>query len=67
MACFDQSMTNTDTRNIPDTITQIQRLADLGCEIIRLAVPDVELRTLQRIVPNRRCRLWRIHLIINWL
>lgn len=48
-----QSMTNTDTRNIPDTITQIQRLADLGCEIIRLAVPDVEAaEALQRIVPK---------------
>lgn len=37
-----QSMTNTDTRNIPETLTQIRKLADLGCEIIRVAVPDEE-------------------------
>lgn len=37
-----QSMTNTDTRNIPETVAQIRRLAELGCEIIRVAVPDQE-------------------------
>ena len=37
-----QSMTNTDTRNIPATIDQIKRLEEAGCEIIRLAVPDQE-------------------------
>jgi (E)-4-hydroxy-3-methylbut-2-enyl-diphosphate synthase len=37
-----QSMTNTDTRNGPATIAQIQRLADAGCEIVRVAVPDGE-------------------------
>ena len=37
-----QSMTNTDTRNIPVTIDQIKRLEEAGCEIIRLAVPDQE-------------------------
>ena len=35
-----QSMTNTDTRDIPSTVRQIRRLADAGCEIVRLAVPD---------------------------
>ena len=35
-----QSMTNTDTRDAESTLDQIQRLADAGCEIIRLAVPD---------------------------
>jgi (E)-4-hydroxy-3-methylbut-2-enyl-diphosphate synthase len=33
-------MTNTDTRNAAATTAQIKRLADAGCEIIRLAVPD---------------------------
>ena len=37
-----QSMTKTDTRNAKATIDQIQRLADCGCEIVRLAVPDME-------------------------
>ncbi|WP_051564119.1 flavodoxin-dependent (E)-4-hydroxy-3-methylbut-2-enyl-diphosphate synthase [Desulfovermiculus halophilus] len=35
-----QSMTNTDTRDPPATMDQIHRLADAGCEIVRLAVPD---------------------------
>jgi (E)-4-hydroxy-3-methylbut-2-enyl-diphosphate synthase len=37
-----QSMTNTDTRDISSTVNQIRRLYEAGCEIIRLAVPDVE-------------------------
>jgi (E)-4-hydroxy-3-methylbut-2-enyl-diphosphate synthase len=35
-----QSMTNTDTRDIPSTIDQIRRLCEAGCEIVRLAIPD---------------------------
>lgn len=37
-----QSMTNTDTKDIVATINQINRLSDLGCDIIRVAVPDEE-------------------------
>jgi (E)-4-hydroxy-3-methylbut-2-enyl-diphosphate synthase len=37
-----QSMTKTDTRDVPATIRQISELAELGCEIIRCAVPDME-------------------------
>lgn len=37
-----QSMTNTDTRNVKDTVAQIQELTSLGCEIVRVAVPDLE-------------------------
>lgn len=37
-----QSMTNTDTRNIADTVGQIARLTDAGCDIVRCAVPDME-------------------------
>jgi (E)-4-hydroxy-3-methylbut-2-enyl-diphosphate synthase len=37
-----QSMTKTDTRNIPATIAEIRELTDCGCEIVRLAVPDME-------------------------
>ncbi|MGI6226183.1 MAG: flavodoxin-dependent (E)-4-hydroxy-3-methylbut-2-enyl-diphosphate synthase [Peptococcales bacterium] len=35
-----QSMTNTDTRDIKSTLEQINELFNLGCEIIRVAVPD---------------------------
>jgi (E)-4-hydroxy-3-methylbut-2-enyl-diphosphate synthase len=35
-----QSMCNTDTRDVAATLAQIQKLADVGCEIVRLAVPD---------------------------
>jgi (E)-4-hydroxy-3-methylbut-2-enyl-diphosphate synthase len=35
-------MTRTDTRNARATIAQIDRLADCGCEIVRLAVLDDE-------------------------
>jgi (E)-4-hydroxy-3-methylbut-2-enyl-diphosphate synthase len=35
-----QSMTNTDTRDVAATLSQIQRLAEAGCDIVRLAVPD---------------------------
>jgi len=35
-----QSMTNTDTRNIESTISQIIGLEISGCDIVRVAVPD---------------------------
>jgi (E)-4-hydroxy-3-methylbut-2-enyl-diphosphate synthase len=35
-------MTKTDTRNSRATIEQIKELEDCGCEIIRVAVPDME-------------------------
>lgn len=35
-----QSMTNTDTRDPEATLAQIARLAERGCEVVRLAVPD---------------------------
>lgn len=37
-----QSMTNTPTRDVEATVEQIRRLAAAGCEIIRVAVPDME-------------------------
>lgn len=37
-----QSMTNTDTRNAAATAAQVNELAGLGCEIVRVAVPDRE-------------------------
>jgi len=35
-------MTKTDTRNVPATVAQIKELADCGCEIVRVAVPDAQ-------------------------
>ncbi len=37
-----QSMTNTSTADVKATLAQIQKLAQAGCQIIRLAVPDFE-------------------------
>ena len=37
-----QSMTNTDTRNAKSTIEQIKRLEEVGCDVVRIAVPDME-------------------------
>jgi len=37
-----QSMTNTKTEDIEKTIAQIKRLEEVGCDIIRVAVPTME-------------------------
>jgi (E)-4-hydroxy-3-methylbut-2-enyl-diphosphate synthase len=37
-----QSMTKTDTRDVMSTVHQIKELEDCGCELVRLAVPDME-------------------------
>jgi (E)-4-hydroxy-3-methylbut-2-enyl-diphosphate synthase len=37
-----QSMSKTDTRDVPATINQIKELEASGCEIVRVAVPDKE-------------------------
>jgi len=41
-AILIQSMTNTKTEDIKATVTQIQELTEVGCEIIRVAVPTME-------------------------
>ena len=37
-----QSMCNTDTKDVAATVAQINRLQDAGCEIVRLAVLDMD-------------------------
>lgn len=37
-----QSMTKTDTRDVAKTVEQIHQMEAAGCEIVRLAVPDLE-------------------------
>lgn len=51
-----QSMTNTKTQDIPSTIAQIERLVAAGCDIVRMAVPDMEaataLESIKKAVPE---------------
>lgn len=35
-----QSMTNTETKDVSATISQVETLREAGCELVRLAVPD---------------------------
>jgi (E)-4-hydroxy-3-methylbut-2-enyl-diphosphate synthase len=35
-----QSMTNTDTRDVEATVSQIHRLEKAGCDLVRVGVPD---------------------------
>lgn len=37
-----QSMTKTDTRDVAATVNQICELQEVGCEIVRCAVPDMD-------------------------
>ena len=37
-----QSMTNTDTHDVGATLAQIKALASVGCDIVRITVPDIE-------------------------
>ena len=39
---YIQSMCNTKTKNIKETVNQILELEKLGCEIIRVAILDKE-------------------------
>lgn len=45
-----QSMTNTDTSDTDSTISQILELEEAGCEIIRVAVPDMESASALRVI-----------------
>lgn len=40
--CSVQSMCSTDTRDVAATLSQIERLTAVGCEIVRCAVPDLD-------------------------
>jgi len=48
-----QSMTNTDTSNVNATVAQIERLQNVGCEIIRVAVPDDDAAVCLRTIKER--------------
>ncbi len=50
-----QSMTKTNTCDVMSTVNQINELAACGCELVRVAVPDVEaaqsLRAIKKSIP----------------
>jgi (E)-4-hydroxy-3-methylbut-2-enyl-diphosphate synthase len=48
-----QSMTNTDTRLVDETVAQIMRLEAAGCELIRVAVVDMEAALAIRAIRDR--------------
>ena len=46
-----QTMTKTETANLPETMAQIRRVADAGADIVRVAVPrDEDVEALKTIV-----------------
>ncbi|MDD2772602.1 MAG: flavodoxin-dependent (E)-4-hydroxy-3-methylbut-2-enyl-diphosphate synthase [Elusimicrobiales bacterium] len=47
-----QAMCNTDTRDLKATIAQANRLEAAGCEIVRVAVPDMEAALNLRKIKN---------------
>ena len=48
-----QSMTNVDSRNEEALVRQIRQLQDAGCEIVRIAIPDMEAaETLAKVKPQ---------------
>ena len=48
-----QSMTNTDTRDVDATVSQIQRLTEAGCDIVRSSVYDMACATALKEIKNR--------------
>ena len=48
-----QSMTKTDTRDVEATVRQILELEEVGCDIIRPAVPDMEAAKALRDIKKR--------------
>lgn len=48
-----QSMTKTDTRDVESTFRQIKELSEAGCEIIRIAVPDMEAAKAIRVIKSQ--------------
>ena len=48
-----QSMTNTPTEDVETTLGQIERLEKAGCEIIRLAVPDMDAAKALKKIKNK--------------
>ena len=56
-----QSMTNTETQDIAATVAQIERLAEVGCEIVRVTAPSLRdaeaLADIRAELDRRRVRI----------
>jgi len=50
-----QSMTNTPTADVAATVSQIERLQNAGCEIVRVAVPDGQAAEAISAIKQRIC------------
>lgn len=48
-----QSMTKTDTRDVPSTVAQIKRLESAGCEVVRVAVLNSDAVKVLRTIKKR--------------
>jgi (E)-4-hydroxy-3-methylbut-2-enyl-diphosphate synthase len=48
-----QSMTTTDTRDVAATVAQVRALEAVGCEIVRVAVPDKEAAASLRAIKSQ--------------
>ena len=48
-----QSMTKTDTRDVQATIEEIKRLESAGCDMVRLAVPDMDAARALGVIKNQ--------------
>lgn len=61
-------MTNTDTRDVQATVRQIKDLEAAGCDIVRVAVPDLEAARAIADIKNRYpFHWWQISiLIMSW-
>jgi (E)-4-hydroxy-3-methylbut-2-enyl-diphosphate synthase len=55
-----QSMTTADTRDVESTLAEIQRLHDVGCQIVRLAVINEDAVPSKKSRSALRCRWWPI-------
>ena len=61
-----QSMTNTDTDDIKATVDQIMELSDIGCEIVRVTVPNIKsAENLERIVNTLRQKNYTVPLVAD--
>ncbi len=50
-----QSMTNTDTNDVPATVAQVKRLVSAGCQLVRITVPSMrEVEALKEIKERLR-------------
>ena len=56
-----QSMTNTPTQDVEATVAQTRRLAAAGCQIVRVAVPNLEAAKAvgERSRNRSTCPWWR--------